>query len=230
MRIAIVDDNKGFIDDFSYIIKQKWYTTPAKLDTFSDAESFLKSEESYDVIFLDIEMPEMSGIKLARDFSFDKSIIIFVTNRDDLVFEAYNTTNALGFIRKSHLEKDLNIIIERISINHQNIMYFTLKRGNSVTRIRYSDVIYIEKISKDIVIHTGKESFSTRKSLSEADQELMPYGFIRTHAGFLVNLAYIELINPTNALLKDGKTVPISRQKLKYVKDMFLERNVMLNE
>ncbi len=230
MKIAIVDDNKTFVADFLHIIKGKWHTPPAKLDTFYDAESFLSSKESYDVIFLDIEIPDMSGIKIAQNFDADKSIIIFVSRRDDLVFEAYNTTNALGFIRKSHLEEDLNIVIDRISRNHQNTLYFNLKRGNSIIKIKYSDVIYIEKIAKDIVIYTTTKTFTTRKSITEVEKELNPYGFIRTHAGFIVNLAYIELINPANALLKNGKSVPISRQKLKYVKDMFLERNVMLNE
>lgn len=230
MRIAIVDDNRNFAEEFSHIIKSKWHSTPAKLDIFPDAESFLASTVSYDVVFLDIEMPRLSGMKLAQDFITDSSIIIFVTHRDDLVFKAYNTTNALGFIRKSHLEEDLNIIIERITRNHQNNLCFTIKSGNSVAMLRYSDIIYIEKIAKDIVLHTQAKTFTTRRSLSEAEQELTPYGFVRTHAGFLVNLTYVELINPNHAILKNGKTVPISRQKLKLVKDKFLERNVMLNE
>lgn len=230
MKIAIVDDNKNFVADFLHIIKGKWHIPPAKLDTFHDAESFLSSKESYDVIFLDIEIPDMSGIKIAQNFDAGKSMIIFVSHRDDLVFEAYNTTNALGFIRKSHLEEDLNIVIDRISRNHQNTLYFNLKHGNSIIKIKYSDVIYIEKIAKDIVIYTTTKTFTTRKAITEVEKELNPYGFIRTHSGFIVNLAYIELINPANALLKNGKSVPISRQKLKYVKDMFLERNVMLNE
>jgi DNA-binding LytR/AlgR family response regulator len=109
-------------------------------------------------------------------------------------------------------------------------MYLTIKNGNSFTKIRYSDVVFVEKIAKEIVLHTETNSYTTRKSMSEAEHELRPYGFIRTHVGFLVNLAYVELITPINAILKGGKSVPISRQKLKFVKDMFLERNVMLNE
>lgn len=230
MRIVIVDDDVIFAEKFKYLIHSKWYSAPTRLDLFPDAESFLKSQINYDVVFLDIEMPGISGMQLAKNFGAQSPVIIFVTHREDLVFEAYNTTNAIGFIRKAFLEEDLNIIIERITRNHQTVLYFNVKCGNAVTKLRYSDVIYIEKIAKDIVLHTESETFTTRKSLTEAEQELAPYGFVRTHAGFLVNLAYVELINPTNALLKNGKSIPISRQKLKLLKDMFLERNVMLNE
>lgn len=230
MRISIVDDDACFAKSFSEIIRKKWNSAPELLDIFPSAQSFLTKHKNYDVIFLDIEMPGLTGIEMARNYHEQDTIIIFVTNREDLVFEAYNTTNATGFIRKSHLEEDLKSVIDRITNNHQQEQFVTIKNENTIKKLRYSDIIYVEKVAQNAVFHTESDSYTIRKSLTEAEQELMPYGFVRSHAGYLINLTYVEFITSSNAVLKSGASIPISRNKLKLVKDVFLERNVLLNE
>ena len=95
MRVAIVDDELLFAKKLSDIIKERWIDLLESLTIFLSAGNFIKSSEEFDILFLDIEMPGISGIEIAKNYSNTNLQIVFVTNRDDLVFEAYNTTKAI---------------------------------------------------------------------------------------------------------------------------------------
>ncbi len=230
MRIAIVDDEMLFAKKFAEVIRKIFACSLQSLEIFFSAESLLSSQMSFDLLFLDIEMPGLSGIELAKSHRESLGDIIFVTNRDDLVFEAYNTTNSLGFVRKFSLEQDLKSIVKRINRKSQKHNGLFIKSGDTVTKIRYSDILYIEKVGHNIVIHTSAEKYSQRTTISDMEKSLLSFGFVRTHVGFIVNLAHIKHIKSNHAILISGDSVPISRQHTKLVKDRFLERNVMLNE
>ncbi len=230
MRFAIVDDENVFANNFSMLIKEKFFNDLDSLDIFSSGDDLKSSKEVYDVLFLDIDMPNVSGIEIAKEYLCSDTMIVFVTNRDDMVFDAFNTTKSIGFVRKTKLESDLKAVIDRINRELQSDMFFSVKNGGTLTKVKYSEIIYIEKISHNIVVHTEKRALSIRKNISETEEMLRAYGFVRTHVGFIVNLEYIELINSKGVLLSNGTLIPISRQNLKFVKDEFLKRSVMLNE
>ncbi len=230
MKIAIVDDNLIFAQSFKNRFVNMYNDTIKSLDVFTTAERFLESGYKYDVVFLDIDMPGMSGLELAKQYKDKMISIVFVTNRDDLVFEAYNTTNTLGFVRKSNIEEDLPIVLDRLHRESQSTMYLTVKSSSELTRVRYSEIIYVEKLSHNVILYTLTGDISMRKTISETEELLNGYGFVRTHIGYIVNMEYIKLINSKEVILTNGKVVPISRQKVKFVKDEFLRWSVKANE
>ncbi len=230
MKVAIVDDDVIFARAFARLLREKFRDFAQELDVFLSPQSFLSNDANYDILFLDIEMPGLTGIELARKYNTGNAKIVFVTNRDDMVFEAYNTTGSEGFIRKSTLESDLKAILCRITRDYQRKLFIPVKNGDTITKIRYSDIIYIEKVAHNIIIKTTDNTYSKRTTISEIEGSLLPHGFVRTHIGFLVNLSHIEFIKSNRTILTGGKTAPISRQNLKLVRDKFLERNVELHE
>lgn len=230
MKIAIVDDELIFAQSFRNILEKRLFDTMQLLNIFTDTDGFIASKRKYDIVFLDIEMPKITGLELAKKYKNENTYIVFVTNRDDLVFEAYNTTNSLGFIRKTHLEKDLNVIIQRMHKEFNENTCISIKDGDSLVKIRSSDIRYIEKIAHNVILHTADTSLSMRKSMSETEEMLKPHGFFRVHAGYIVNLDHIALIRPTEILLQCGSKIPVSRKNLKLVKNEFLRRSVYLNE
>lgn len=232
MKVAIVDDELLFAKNFSKTVRQIWGEAIENLDIFLSAESILSTTETYDIMFLDIEMPRLTGIELARRHKVinPNTKIIFVTNRDDLVFEAYNTTRAIGFVRKFSIDSDLKSIVKIIEQNNQQRLSLSVKSGDAFIKIRYCDILYIEKVAHNIVIFTADASYNKRTTITDIETELASYGFVRTHIGYLVNLAHIRLIKSNSAVLSGGKNVPISRHNIKSVRNKFLERNVELNE
>ena len=222
MKIAIIDAELIFTQTFRQLIEKNLNDTIQLLNTFTTAESFITSKQNYDVIFLDIELPGMSGLELAKNFKNNSTSFVFVTNRDDLVFEAYNTTSTLGFIRKSNVDKDLSCVLFRLKRQSQNNMFLTVKNGSSVRKVKYSEILYIEKVSHNVILHTLTDAVTIRKTITEIESSLICNGFVRTHIGYIVNITHIKSIDTKDVKLSNGKTVPISRQHVKSVKDKFL--------
>lgn len=226
MEIAIIDADLFFAQSFRQLIEKNLNGSIQLLNLFTTAESFITSKQNYDVIFLDIELPGMSGLELARNHNNSSTAFVFVTNRDDLVFEAYNTTSTLGFIRKSNLEEDFSCVLTRLYREAQKKIYLTAKNGSSVRKVKYSEILYVEKVCHNVIIHTPTDAVTIRKTITETENLLIGNGFVRTHIGYIVNITHIKSIDTKDVKLSNGQAVPVSRQHLKSVKDILLNRSV----
>jgi len=224
-KIAVCDDDSFFLKSFSKLIATVYNGDSRAIDCYMNPRELINSETEYDLIFLDIEMPEINGIDLACNYRKNEAIIVFVTNMESLVFDAYNTTETFGFIRKSHLREDFLSIIKRLNKKASSIASIEIKKGNRIIKIKYSDIIYIEKSVNNVIIHTNNGVFSERKTISEIEQTLSKYGFERCHIGYLVNTDYIHYIDSTQIVLNNYERIPLSRRNVKRLKTAFVRRN-----
>ena len=224
-KIAVCDDDSFFLKSFSKLIATVYNGDSRAIDCYTNPKELMNSETKYDLIFLDIEMPEINGIELACNYRRNEAIIVFVTNMESLVFDAYNTTETFGFIRKSHLREDFALIIKRINKKVNSIASIAVKKGNRITKIKCSDIIYIEKSVNNVIIHTKTDVFSERKTISELEETLSHYGFERCHIGYLVNTDYIQHIDSTQVVLNNCERIPLSRRNVKKLKSIFVRRS-----
>lgn len=229
-KIAICDDDIKFLEYFSKIIRKYTHNQSPDIDTFKNASELLKSDTNYDLIFLDIDMPEINGIQAAKYYEENDTAIVFVTNKEAMVFETYNATESFGFIRKSKLKEDFINVIKRFEKHNQRTHFLTLKNNTGFIKIKISDIYYIEKLINCVIIHTKNESFKERNTLSSLEQMLKDLGFVRCHIGYIVNLDHISLISDKDLLLSNGMNVPVSRNKIQTVKTEFLKRSAFLND
>ena len=225
IRIAICDDDTFFLNYFNRLIVSVFNGASNAIDCYTSPKELMKSSKKYDIIFLDIEMPEINGIELACKYQRNETIIVFVTNRDALVFDAYNTTDTFGFVRKSYLKSDLKNIITRLNNESFTLASIAVKIGKKVIKIKCSEIIYIEKSSNNVIIHTQSGVYSERRTLAELEKLLLQYGFERCHIGYLVNTKYIYLIDNTEILLTNSERIPLSRRNIKRVKSTFIKRS-----
>ncbi len=230
LKIAVCDDEQSFINIMVKLIKKTFSDNIEILDTYTRPIVLLNSGKSYDLLFLDIDMPGLNGIKLARHYDKSNTSIIFVTNKEALVFEAYNSTDSVGFIRKGRLTEDFESVIKRFNRNNQLMHFLTVTINSQIYKIRLSDIIYIEKMVNSIIIHTTDKTYTQRNTLAEMEEKLHSHGFIRVHAGYIVNLDHILQISSNEITLSHSELVPVSRNRLKYVKTEFLKRSAVLNE
>lgn len=230
LKIAVCDDEKNFINTMSKLINSKLGNRIEKLDKFINPYELLEKINLYDLIFLDIDMPQINGIELVRQYEGNSIHIIFVTNKEALVFEAYNTTNTFGFIRKSNLYDDFMSVMIRFGKNNQGLHYLPIKLKEGIVKCKFSDIYYLEKQINNVIIHTKNSIYKVPDTLSNLENTLGNFGFIRTHIGYVVNLDYIVAVNDKEVEISDGEKIPVSRNKLKYVKIEFLKRSVSVNE
>lgn len=224
VQIAVCDDETIFLENFVRQIRLQFIKTETEINirSFSDGADLLEtgSKIPYDVLFLDIEMPGIDGIETAdRIRAVNPYVnIIFVTNRDDLVFQSIQY-RPFRFIRKHFLEQELPEAVEALTnkMKMEN-RYYTVSFNNSSIQVRVTDIMYIESFKHDIFLYTKDEKYRIKSNLQKMEKELEIYGFIRVHSGFLVNYRYIYSIDKTKVVLSNKDMVPLSRHRSNTVK------------
>ncbi|MGN1060912.1 MAG: LytR/AlgR family response regulator transcription factor [Candidatus Coproplasma sp.] len=185
---------------------------------------------SYDLVFLDIDMPKASGIDLAKALrKIGKTMdIVFVSNREDKVFDTFSV-RPFGFVRKNNFSHDLNDTLRSyINLKVLSDSFIVLKTvNNSVTRnVRVADIVYIESFRyKQYVYMADGEQIDIHMTMKELESKLAQFDIVRAYQGYLVNLKYVQRIERTGIILnyKDGVTINISRDKVQELKTLYLK-------
>ena len=152
LNILIVDDEQIFLNSLKREIVQlcKDKEISVKITLEDDPISVLDDEKymHYDVMLLDIDMPDISGIHVASEINkkkgdSEKPYMIFVTNKDELVFDALKE-QPFSFVRKSYLE-DLTPCLLKIYQKLIEPNIYSIKTGKGIYNISVDDIIYLEK-------------------------------------------------------------------------------------
>lgn len=230
MNVLIVDDEQFFLEKIEKTVLEICESEGIAVNVkFDDDPVSVVEDEKFslsDVILLGIEMDDLSGIEIAskineRKGKSDKPYIIFVTNRDDLVFDALKV-QPYSFVRKSHLE-DLKSCLKKIDERICEPDVYAVKTGRDTVHIFINDIIYLEKKNNYVVFYTSTGVFKERTNIESKLADLHKHGFLRTQIGYLVNVKYIEEITDMSVLLSVGKYVPLSKKYKKAVKQEFYE-------
>lgn len=202
------------------------YLSPIKL---YEAIKDPARKSGYNLICLDIDMPKLDGVSLGKTIHANcpDTDIIFVSNREDRVFDTLLNVRPFGFVRKSNFSSDLMstlraYIVSKIDTTH----FFVVKTdNNSVTRsLRVVKIVYIESLRDHQFIYMQDgEKIDIRMTMDELEKELSKYDIVRTHKGYLVNLKYIQRIDAKGITLSDGTVVGLSRSKAQDVKVQYLK-------
>lgn len=230
LNFAIVDDDKVFSQNL-----QEYITSFCKREGISasvsitDPESLFLGERApfiYDVVFLDIDMPQLSGIELAHKLNSIKPVdgtpyIIFVTGQDNMVFEALQTF-PYSFVRKSHLA-EIESCIKNLEVRLHSNPTYAIKTGRDIKITEIKNIIYLEKQGNYTAFVTTNGTFQERSSIDEKFIELKNSGFIRPHIGSLVNAAHITDFSGSSLTLSNGQEIAISRSYKRSAKEDFNE-------
>lgn len=225
MRIAICDDEEKYRIQLKTILDKLLINTDDDIETFSDgnilADKFQK--DPFDLVFLDIEMPEVDGITLAkklRAFS-DKVFIVFLTGHVEYAIEGYEV-NALRYLTKpvdvDKLKDVLNFVREKLGSTRQ----IMIKEDGEEIVINISDVIYIESMNQNVRIVTEKGEHTIRYNIGDFEEQLKDDGFFRSHRGYLISLSKVKRLIKTDVVLDRGTgevVLPVSRSNIKPLKD-----------
>ena len=230
MNIIIIDDDKIFLRELKRIVIDIFNEIGSNvyISLTDDPYSIIEDNiyKHYDIILLDIDMPNISGIEIASKINLykgnaDKPFIIFVTNRDGLVFDALRE-QPYSFIRKSNIE-DLAPCLLKIYNKLKRDDTYIIKSGREIDRIAIKDIIYLEKQKNYVIFHTEGGDYKERTTIDAKTKDLSGYGFLRPHIGYLLNAYYIDEFLPQSVKLINGVQVPLSKKYRKIVKQSFFE-------
>ncbi|MCH5186703.1 MAG: response regulator transcription factor, partial [Oscillospiraceae bacterium] len=177
MKIAVCDDDKAAREHIVSLIKDRTHET--EIITFESGEEMLKSQEDFDISFLDIEMKELSGTDVAkhirqREKDSAKSIIIFVTGHDRYVYDAFDVS-AFHYLLKPINEEKFRTVFERAlkelsATAERTKRYILVKNSGTQQRVYIKDIYYIESANKKVIIHTKTGILESYGKMDELEQ------------------------------------------------------------
>lgn len=227
MRILIVDDERPARDKLRRLLAQE-----ADVTALAEARDGVEAMEQIavfkpDVAFLDIQMPEVSGIELAALLPPPAPLIVFATAFDQYAINAFDA-NAIDYLLKPYdqtrLQRSLDRVRQRLQAPH-SMPAFDSGQGvrrlliteRGVTRVIMVDLVqWIETADNYVVLHTAAEAPLMRQTLSGLLDKLGPR-FARCHRRAAVQLSWIEHVvaldkGDCELVLRGGARVPCSRQ------------------
>lgn len=190
-----------------------------EFDNALDAYKFLSSSK-VDLVFLDIEMPNFSGLDLVNHLQ-DPPNVIFTTAKENYAASAFNhIENVVDYIVKPVTFPRLFKAIERFRLNvekekaleEKSNDAFFIKVDKRLVRISFSELLYIETQGDYSIFKTRTEKYTAHVPLKQVESKLPQENFLRVHRSFIVNLNEILDIEE-NSLVIDHKVIPISRSQ-----------------
>ena len=220
MKIAICDDEPLIREQMKTLIGTLTADVP---DLFASGMALLNADTRYDLIFLDVEMEELSGIETARrirtreaETHARKSCIIFVTAYASYVEDAFDV-EAFHYLVKPPDAERLSRVFRKAAkeIHAQQTdadRSVLIKAGGSMRRILIRDITFVESNNKKVLVHTTHEVVETYAKMREMET-LLGSAFFRCHRCYLVNLAQVTSYNADTATVRGGDVLLISGKK-----------------
>lgn len=188
------------------------------LGTFNDAIQALSflSSNSVDLIFLDIEMPELNGMEFIRTLRQPRPQIILTTSHTEFALEAFEE-NVLDYLVKPvTLPRFINavnkakVLIEKHNIDHFDNDTLFIKKGNLIIRVNKLDVLWIEGLGDYVTINTEKDKFVVHSTMHAIEQKFNSKEFMRVHRSFIIRIDKINNIED-NCISYFDKFIPIGK-------------------
>ncbi len=231
LKIALCDDDPSFRAVMETEVSQicRDLQTDAEIMPTGSAGELLTTlgHIRVQLIFLDIDMPDMDGVLLGRLLRQQgcTADIIYISNMEERVYEVFQA-HPWSFIRKARFAQELPGVMDAyVQSLRQRTGRVVLQNTQGVHRsFGPEDILYVEAAGKTQKLFLTDEAdpFMVRTSLHDLEQQLIPMGFIRIHKGFAVNYRYIQKITSRSVLLDTGQSLPIGRDRLTSARETYL--------
>ncbi len=191
----------------------------------------LKGDDSVDLIFLDIEMPEMTGLDFLDSVNNTPQVIIF-SSKGKYAVDSYDydvTDYLLKPVDYKRFLKAVDKVQKRMEEEHkgelgQNEIF--IKKNSTLVRLKYEEILWIEALENYVIFNTFKDKYTIHFTMKAIEQKLPSKKFTRVHRSYIVNTGSIEVIEDNSVIIKtedSTKSIPIGKSyKEKLMKDINL--------
>lgn len=219
IKVAVCDDEEPVRAKLILIIKKyfKEIKRPVWTADFRSGTGLLKSNIRFDIIFLDIEMPNMNGIETAKELrEWDvNSKIIYVTNHDTFKNRAYKV-HAFDYISKPVREKAIYDVLKE-AVRYLDCasekQIFAFKTENGIVTLELEDIYSFEYLSRRVIINSAQGKYTASYSLKELYEKFKKYNFESPHKSFIVNLLHIKCIKYFSIQMDNDEIIPLAQKR-----------------
>lgn len=216
IKIAICDDEAAMCKSLKQMVASKLeqWEEVFRITCYTNAVQLLCSALDFDLIFLDIQMPNLNGVALAkrlREKEFE-GILIFVTILTECMLDAFEV-EAMDYLCKpidrNRLEYALKRSLKRLAQKTEKHLF--IQTMNWCRTVKLNEIYYCEVMNRKIFLHTKSGIIDYYGKIKDVEKQTAPY-FIRCHRSFLINPDYLSEYNNGQAILENGEKVPVSKK------------------
>ena len=227
ITIGICDDEAYFAEELYALVYTcgNEYKLDFVINTYLDAEELVtqieSKEKEYDILFLDVEMPKITGLDATRRLratGYD-GIVCFVTSHEQYALESYNL-DGWGYLVKPAQYEDVKKLIKkaviqisyRFNAEEAGKKYLEVCIQKENMTINMDQIVYIEKRRNQSVFHLDDGELVCYESLKSIFPRLNQTQFCFTHQGFIVNFDKVKEVRQGVLILGEGREIPVSRK------------------
>jgi DNA-binding LytR/AlgR family response regulator len=213
MNCIIVDDDK-----LSCQLLESFVSKSASLNLigiFSDsvsARNEFSKRKDIDLIFLDVQMPEINGFEFIGSLEYPPNIII-VSSAEEYALKAFDF-NVVDYLLKpiayarfcKAIDKTLRYFSRKETVNTGDQEIF-IKKGSALVKLKLKDIIYVEALENYVTVNTLEEKFTIHFTMKAIENQLPNALFTRVHRSFIINKSLIQAIKENSLDLRVGDTV-----------------------
>ena len=189
---------------------------PCIIRQFRNGRELLQASESFDIVFLDIIMNDLDGMKTAQIFrkkAFDK-ILIFVSSSREYVFDAYDV-EAFQYLLKPVDDRKLKNILQKavLKTERRSQEFIIVSRERQKKKLFLDDIYYFEIKGRVVDVHGPEGIFTYYEQMRELENKLRDKGFFRCHKSYLINLKYVDGYNRQEVIMGNGEKIVIAKRR-----------------
>lgn len=233
INIAICDDENIALEKIKNAVLDIANARNVKVDifTYSDAERAVdvlcSKEEHFDVLLLDIDMPKLSGLEVAKIVRKHREnlILIFISAHEQYVFESIEYS-PFRYIRKNKVSEELPLAMKAVftRLENEKDRNIIVKTDDGERILYYSQIMYYEIENRRLNIHLSNgKILLIWKTIKELIEEMNDENFIKLHSGCVVNVKYISGFSNYDVTLDNAERLIVSRRRIKDVKEKLLK-------
>lgn len=216
MNCCIIDDEPLAAELIrSYVEKTPFLTYGATFHSAQDAVKEVMSGE-FDLVFLDIKMPQLNGMEFARLVP-ESTRIIFITAYDDHALEAFRV-GAADYLLKPVSFEEFTAAVSRLhrlkgepAVQNRDKQHLLVKNNHKFEQINVADIIFVEGLKDYVKIHLANQRrVVTLTSMKNLEELLPETHFMRVHRSFIINTSRIAAIERSRIMMEGGMAIPVS--------------------
>lgn len=222
INCIVVDDDllsRKIIEEF--VKKTESLNLVESYDNALDAIQAFNGPDTIDLIFLDVEMPEMSGLDFLNTLENPPQIII-ISGKEKYAIEAFEydvTDYLLKPVSLPRFVKSINKAQKRFNDAAQvsgetTDEIFIKKKNSTLVRLNYSDIIYVEALENYVIVATFDERFTIHFTMKAIANKLPENKFKRVHRSYIINVNKIDMIEDNTVVMQEksgSKIIPIGK-------------------
>jgi len=214
MKCLIIDDDEASRAVLSQLVKQVGFLQLAAICKSSAEAINLLQKESFDLVFLDIEMPEMSGIDMLKSMAMPPTIL--TTSHKEYALDAfeYNIIDYLvkpvslpRFIKAVEKARSHKSAVASVAETNDK-EYFFIRKDSVLTKVPIKEILWIEALGDYLTVHTINNKYILHSTLKAIEGKIPAEKFIRVHRSFIINIDNVSSVEDTTIYI-NNTAIPV---------------------